>query len=88
MNGKYFTPADRRAIAEEWAGYASPIEIAAKFGVVETTIRRELQRGNATGELDDNGRLAYDPNLAQVNFCAALRRRGRKAKDGQGATNS
>ena len=87
MNGKYFTPEDRRVIAKDWARYASAVEIAARFGVAETTIRRELKRGNKKGELDTNGRLAYDPQLAQTDFCAALRRRGRKIKDAQAANS-
>lgn len=80
MNGKYFTPEDRRKIATAWEGYASAAEIAEQLGADPSTVHRELKRGNKDGELDRNGRLAYDPALAQVNFCASLRRRGRKPK--------
>lgn len=80
MNGKYFTPEDRQIIAHAWEGYASAVEIAERLGADPSTIHRELKRGQ-NGELDANGRMAYDPALAQVNFCASLRRRGRKPKE-------
>lgn len=85
MNGKYFTPEDRNTIAAAWESYASAVEIAEQLGADPSTVHRELKRGNKNGELDRNGRLAYDPALAQVNFCASLRRRGRKPKNAQPA---
>lgn len=81
MNGKYFTPADRQAIAVAWEGYASAEEIAAKLGAAPSTVHRELLRGNKDGALDKNGRRAYDPKVAQFNFAENLRRRGRKKKE-------
>ena len=83
MNGKYFTPDDRRTIERAWAGYASVVEIAEQVAAAPSTVHRELKRGNRNGELDQNGRLAYSATLAQNNFCANLRRRGKKPEEKQ-----
>lgn len=76
MSGKYLGPAERAVIAKEWNGYASVAEIAQKVGVARKTIYEELRRGQDGETLDHNQRLAYDPDLAQRNFQASLRRRG------------
>ncbi|MDR2502146.1 MAG: helix-turn-helix domain-containing protein, partial [Oscillospiraceae bacterium] len=61
MNGYYFTPTDRRRIARMWAAYIPAELIAFDLKVNPATVHRELKRGNADGELDENKRLKYDP---------------------------
>jgi IS30 family transposase len=73
--GGYFSPEERRQIAEMWADYQPVAVIACALLVDPSTIHRELKRGNADGELDENERLKYDPDLAQRRFQENLRRR-------------
>jgi IS30 family transposase len=61
-----------------WAAYMPAELIAFDLKVNPATVRRELKRGNADGELDENKRLKYDPELAQLRFQENLRRRGRR----------
>ena len=74
----YFSPADRQQIADMWEAYQPAAVIACALMVDPSTIHRELRLGNADGKLDENKRLAYDPELAQIRFQENLRRRGRK----------
>lgn len=78
MLGGYFSPEERRRIAEMWEAYQPAAVIACALLVDPSTIHRELKLGNADGELDGNQRLKYDPDLAQQRFQENLRRRGRK----------
>lgn len=78
MNGQYFSPADRQRIAEMWAAYQPVAVIACALMVDPSTVHRELKLGNEDGRLDENKRLAYDPELAQLRFQENLRRRGRR----------
>lgn len=82
MNGRYFSPADRRQIAEMWAAYQPVAVIACALMVDPSTVHRELKLGNEDGKLDENKRLAYAPELAQLRFQENLRRRGRRKADG------
>lgn len=79
MSGKYFGPTERAEIAQAWGGYASVAEIAKKMGVARKTIYEELRRGQ-DGQLDQNQRPVYNPELAQRRFQENLRRRGSKLK--------
>jgi IS30 family transposase len=78
MIGGYFSPDDRRQIAEMWEAYHPATVIACALKVNPATVHRELKRGNADGELDENKRLKYDPELAQLRFQENLRRRGKR----------
>ena len=78
MPGGYFSPDERRSIAEMWKAYQPAAVIACALMVDPSTIHRELKLGNVNGELDGNQRLAYDPDFAQRRFHENLRRRGRK----------
>ena len=78
MFGSYITPADRQVIAEMWRAYQPVKTIAIDLKVDPSTIHREIKLGNLDGELDENKRLKYDPDLAQRRFHENLRRRGRK----------
>ena len=74
---RYFTYEDRRKLEDLYnAGSALP-NIADTLGVQLATIYRELNRGS-TGEIDANGRVGYDAELAQKNMLESLKRRGRK----------
>ena len=68
MIGGYFSPADRQQIAEMWAAYQPVSVIACALMVDPSTVHRELKLGNENGELDENKRLAYNPELAQLRF--------------------
>ena len=68
MIGGYFSPADRQQIAKMWAAYQPVSVIACALMVDPSTIHRELKLGNENGELDENKRLAYNPELAQLRF--------------------
>jgi len=76
--GGYFSPAERKQIADMWAAYQPVTIIACALMVDPSTIHRELKLGNADSELDENQRLKYDPDLAQQRFQENLRKRGRK----------
>ncbi|WP_367269113.1 helix-turn-helix domain-containing protein [uncultured Oscillibacter sp.] len=68
-----------------WEGGQSVRQIAQTMGVHETTIYRELRRGEAgTNVLDGNYRRRYDPELAQKRFMEHLYSRpmGRPRKTG------
>lgn len=78
MIGGYFSPADRQQIAEMWAAHQPVSVIACALMVDPSTVHRELKLGNENGELDENKRLAYNPELAQLRFQENLRRRGRR----------
>ena len=78
----YFSPTDRRKIAAMWATYEPIATIACALVVDPTTIYREIRRGNVDGELDENKRLKYDPDLAQEVFQENLRKRGRLKEAG------
>ena len=78
MIGGYFSPADRQQIAEMWAAYQPVSVIACALMVDPSTVHRELKLGNENGELDENKRPAYNPELAQLRFQENLRRRGRR----------
>jgi IS30 family transposase len=64
-----------------WAAYQPVAVIACALMVDPSTIHRELKLGNTDGELDENKRLAYDPDVAQLRFQKNLRRRGRRKAD-------
>ena len=81
MIGGYFSLDERRRIAEMWEAYQPAAVIACALMVDPSTIHRELKLGNEDGELDENQRLKYDPDLAQRRFHENLRRRGRKKED-------
>ena len=76
--GGYFSLDERQQIAEMWASYQPASVIACALMVDPSTIHRELKLGNPDGELDENQRLKYDPDLAQKRFHENLRKRGRK----------
>jgi len=76
--GGYFSQAERKQIADMWAAYQPVTVIACALMVDPSTVHRELKLGNAAGELDENQRLKYDPELAQRRFQENLRKRGRK----------
>ena len=73
--------ADRKRIAELWADCASVKAIADALGFNRNTIYNELKRGQDGVTLDNNFRLAYDPDLAQKRVQEGLRRRGRKKEE-------
>ena len=81
MAGKYrfITQEDRNMIDVWYLRGDRPSDIAARIGVHTATIYHELRRGH-NGELDKNQRPAYDPTLAQREFQANLKKRGRKRK--------
>ena len=64
----YFSAADRHRIADMWADFAPIAAISYILKVDQSTIYREIRRGNVDGNLDKNGRLEYDPGLAQERF--------------------
>ena len=68
---------DRMIISEMYLNEDSILSIAVKIGAHPATIYAELRRGH-TGGIDKNGRLAYDPDLAQRNTQENLRRCGKK----------
>lgn len=77
MPMKCLTLKDRRTIAKMYDDDARVLDIAVKVGCHPSTIYEELRRG-ATGELDEQQRPRYDPELAQRNMQAAIRRRGNR----------
>ncbi|WP_158094667.1 MULTISPECIES: helix-turn-helix domain-containing protein [unclassified Flavonifractor] len=76
---KYLTLKDRRLIAKLYRQEARVLDIANKVGCHPGTIYEELRRG-ATGKLDENQRPEYDPDLAQKEVRASIRRRGNHRK--------
>lgn len=74
----YITYDDRKRIEKWYLNGEGACEIAARLGVHNTTIYRELERGG-TGELDENQRPAYSATVAERNLQASFKRRGRKA---------
>ena len=85
MQAGYFNLEERRQLAEAWEGGQSVRQIAKTMGVHETTIYRELRRGEVgTNVLDGNYRRRYDPELAQKRFMEHLYSRpmGRPRKTG------
>ena len=78
-NYRYLNIADRKRIAGWYRNGERPCDIAVWLGVHTATIYNELQRGK-TGQLDENQRPAYDPELAQRNIQAGFKRRGRRQK--------
>ena len=70
---RYFSLAERRQLSEAWEDGQSVRQIAQTMGVHETTIYRELRRGEVgTRVLDKNCRRRYDPELAQKRFIEHL----------------
>lgn len=80
MAGKYtyITFDDRKRIEKWYLSGEGACEIAARLGIHNATVYRELQRGS-TGELDENQRLGYSAELAEKTLQANFKRRGRKA---------
>ena len=80
MAGKYtyITFDDRKRIEKWWLNGEGACEIAARLGIHNTTVYRELQRGD-TGQLDENQRQGYSAVLAERSVQANFKRRGRKA---------
>ena len=73
------TMSDRKTLAAMYAEEKSVLEIATKLGCHPQTIYEELKRG-ATGELDENHRAAYDPDLGQRTVQANIHRCGRRRR--------
>lgn len=74
---RYITYEDRKRLAQLYANGASISAIALTLNVHISTVYRELAKGS-TNELDQNGRIGYDAELAQKATQASLRQRGRK----------
>ncbi len=70
---------DRKIISKMYDAEESNLAIAIKVGVHPGTIYEELKRG-FTGEIDKNGRQAYDPDLAQRTVQEHMRRCGVKKR--------
>lgn len=89
MGGKrkkygYLTLEDRQTIETMYGNGASVVEIAEKLECPDTTIYRELRRGD-TGTLDKYQRNGYSAVLGQRALQLAFKRRGKKeAHDGTG----
>ena len=66
---------DRRTLARLYLRGDRMEDIAAALGVCQNTVYNEIKRG-FTGKLDVNQRREYDPDRAQKNVMAAMRRRG------------
>lgn len=84
MPVKCLTLKDRRAIARMYEGNVRVLDIAVKIGCHPSTIYDELHRGD-TGELDEQQRPRYDPDLAQRNVQASIRRRGNRKPRANGS---
>jgi len=77
MKQRTMTLQDRKAMAERWAAGESAVVIAVGLGFSPATIYAELKRGD-TGELDENKRPRYDPEVGQAVYQERLRNRGRR----------
>jgi len=80
----YLSLEDRQTIEAMYGNGASVVEIASRLCCPETTIYRELRRGD-TGTLDKYQRNGYSAVLGQRALQLAFKRRGKKeAHDGTG----
>ena len=77
MNIRYLSYDDRKRIEQAYNSGAEISDIAASLGVNQTTIYRELKRGE-TGELDNNGRIGYSADIGQQTLHDNFRRRGNR----------
>lgn len=77
----YLSLEDRQTIEAMYGNGATVIEIAAKLDCPDTTIYRELRRGD-TGELDKYQRSGYSATLGQRALQQAFKRRGRSTTQG------
>lgn len=78
MAGKYklLELEDRKKLEAEYLAGARAADIATTIGVHVSAIYRELRRGY-TGAEDENGRPAYNAEIAQKNITESMSRRGR-----------
>ncbi len=77
MKQKTLTMQDRKILAKRWDNGDSAVVIAVDLGFSPAAIYEELKRGD-TGELDENKRRRYDPELGQTVYQQNLRKRGRR----------
>lgn len=77
MNIRYLSYDDRKRIEQAYNSGVEISDIAASLGVNQTTIYRELKRGE-TGELDNNGRIGYSAAIGQQTLHDNFRRRGNR----------
>lgn len=82
---KYRTIDDamRNIIAEMYGAGRRVPEIAAAVGMHEVSVYREINRG-LTDELDEHGRLVYDPDKARLDAAMARRNKGKLKPTGDG----
>lgn len=76
---KALTLQDRKVLAERWSNGDSAVVIAVEMGFSPSAIYAELRRGD-TGELDENKRPRYDPELGQTVYQQNLRSRGNRGR--------
>lgn len=79
MGSRYLTLSDRREIKAMYDAESSVLDIALKVGKHPQSIYDELKRGY-TGQLDQNSRPEYDPDLAQERVQRNIRARGNRRK--------
>lgn len=72
---KYLQLYERKKLSQMYLRGDRIEDIAETLGVNTCTVYNELKRG-FTGKLDANQRREYDPELAQKNIMAGLRKRG------------
>ncbi len=77
MSIHYLSYDQRKTLEALYAENVKIDSIAARLGVNQVTIYRELKRGE-TGTLDNNGRMAYSATLGQKTVNENFRRRGNR----------
>ena len=80
MKKRHLALKDREKLERLYAKGRRVEEIAAELKVHRSTIYNELRRGE-TGEMDENGRMAYSAQLAQRTLLDNYRQRRKEFTD-------